>query len=157
MTFAIIIAVLLFFLMLLTLLPSVPGILFMFIAVVVYGLVDGFSTLDPWHLAIFGGITALSMAVDYFSGIIGAKLGGASKKAVLFGLIGLVIGLISFPPLGAFAGLFAGVFIAELVQFRDHMRALKAASFSLAGAAAGMIINICLAVIFWAIFLILVF
>ena len=157
MTFAIVIAVLLFFLGLLTLLPSVPGIVFMFITVLVYGLIDGFHTFEPWHLAIFGGITALSMAVDYFSGLIGAKLGGASRHAIIFGLIGLVIGLILFPPFGAFAGLFVGVFISELVQFKDHLRALKAASFSLAGAAAGMVINICLAIIFWIAYLIIVF
>ncbi len=128
----------------------------MFLVVTVYGFVTNFSELEPWHLAIFGGITVLSMAIDYFSGIIGAKWGGASRKAIIFGLIGLLIGLVLFPPLGAFIGMFLGVFVAELIQFNDHLKALRAASYSLVGIVAGAIANFVLAIGFFVDFLVVI-
>lgn len=145
MTIDILFTVLVFLCVMLTCIPTLPGIPLMFATIFIYGLIDGFETLQPWHLAIFGALALLSIFIDYSSGLIGAKLGGASKKALMFGVVGLFIGLIAFPPLGAFAGLFLGVFIAELLQFRDHQRALKAASYSLAATVAGAIANIVIA------------
>ena len=118
----------------------------MFGTIFLYALIDGFETLQPWHLGVFGALAILSIAIDYSSGLIGAKLGGASKKALIFGIMGLFIGLIAFPPLGAFIGLFLGVFIAELVQFKDHHRALKAASYSMVTTIIGALANIAIAI-----------
>lgn len=118
----------------------------MFGTLFIYGLIDKFQTLEAWHLAVFGGLALLSILIDYSSGLIGAKLGGANKKSLLFGIIGLFVGLIVFPPFGAFIGLFLGVFVAELVQFKDKHKALKAASYSLAATVTGAAANILIAI-----------
>lgn len=145
MTIDILFTVLVFLGLLLTCIPTLPGIPIMFATIFIYGLIDNFETLQVWHLAVFAGLTLLSITIDYSSGLIGAKLGGASKRALGLGMIGLVIGLITFPPLGAFAGLFMGIFIAELIQFRNHAKALKAASYSLAATLIGALVNIVIA------------
>jgi uncharacterized protein YqgC (DUF456 family) len=128
----------------------------MFGMVFVYGLIDGFETLQFWHLAIFGALALLSIGIDYSSGLIGAKLGGANKTSLLFGILGLFIGLMIFPPFGAFLGLFVGVFIAELLQFNDRRKALKAASYSVATTIIGALANILIAVGIFVAFLVII-
>lgn len=128
----------------------------MFGMIFIYALIGNFGTIEVWHLAIFGGLALLSILIDYSSGLIGAKLGGANKKSLLFGIIGLFVGLLFFPPFGAFIGLFMGVFIAELIQFHDHTKALKAASYSLATTVAGALANIAIAVGIFVSFLVII-
>ncbi|MFZ2682301.1 MAG: DUF456 domain-containing protein [Patescibacteria group bacterium] len=146
MTIDIIFTILLCLGLLLTFIPTLPGVPMMFGTLFIYGLIDKFQTLEAWHLAVFGGLALLSILIDYSSGLIGAKLGGANKKSLLFGIIGLFVGLIVFPPFGAFIGLFLGVFVAELVQFKDKHKALKAASYSLAATVTGAAANILIAI-----------
>ncbi len=157
MTIDILFTVLVFLGLLLTCIPTLPGVPIMFATIFIYGLIDNFETLQVWHLAVFAGLTLLSITIDYSSGLIGAKLGGASKQALGLGMIGLVIGLITFPPLGAFAGLFMGVFIAELIQFRNHAKALKAASYSLAATLIGALVNIVIALGSFISFLVIIY
>ena len=157
MTIDILFTILVFLCVMLTCIPTLPGVPVMFATIFIYGVIDHFETLQLWHLAIFGALALLSLFIDYSSGLIGAKLGGASKRALFFGIVGLFIGLIAFPPLGAFIGLFTGVFIAELIQFRDHQRALKAASYSLAATIAGAFANILIAIGSFIGFLVIIF
>lgn len=157
MTLEIIVSVLLFLCVIMTCIPTMPGIPLMFVFTLVYGTIDGFATMQPWFLVVFGAITLVSMAVDFFSGAIGAKFGGATRKSLLAGMICLFIGLILFPPFGAFIGLFLGIFVAEIVQLRHHIKALKAAAYSLVAAVVGLLVNVVLAVAYFVTFLIVVF
>ncbi len=142
---------------LLTFIPTTPGIPYMLFVTGLFSVLTKFDVVKPWMLAVFAGITLLSIIVDYSAGLIGAKLGGASKTSVIVGLIGLVIGLIVFPPFGALIGLFAGVFLAELIEFKDHAKALKAASYSLVTTVIGALVNIALAITFFILFLIFIY
>ncbi len=156
MTIDIVFALLLLLGVLLTCIPTLPGVPIMFGMVFIYGLIDGFETLQFWHLGIFGALALLSIAIDYSSGLIGAKLGGANKTSLLCGIIGLFLGLIILPPFGAFFGLFAGVFCGELIQFKDKRKALKAASYSLMTTVVGAAANILIAIGIFVSFLVIV-
>ncbi len=145
MTIDILFTVLLCLGLMLTCIPTLPGVPVMFAMIFVYALIDNFQSIQAWHVGVFATLALLSLVIDYSSGLIGAKLGGASKHAIMFGCIGLIVGLIALPPLGAFVGLFLGVFIAEIIQFKDHRRALKAASVSLVATLVGAITNIAIA------------
>lgn len=136
---------------------TLPGIPFMFLATLVYGIVDKFQHITPWQMLVFAGVAVLSVLIDAFSGILGAKFGGASRKSLLAGMIGLFVGLIVFPPFGAFIGLFLGVLGAEVIQFGNHSKALKAATSSMLSALAGTAINIVLAIGYFVAFLIIAF
>lgn len=146
MVLEIVVASLLALCVLMSCIPTMPGLPLMFLITIVYGFVDGFAHLSLWHFVVFGGIVALSMVIDTFSGVLGAKLGGASRKALLAGVVGVFVGLLLFPPLGAFLGLFAGVFVAEVAQFKNFLQAFKKASVSLAAAVAGTVANVMLAI-----------
>jgi uncharacterized protein len=157
MTLEIIFSILLAFGILLTAIPTVPGIIYMLLVSIIYAVIDRFEHITWVHIIIFVGILAVAVFTDYLSGLIGAKYGGANKKSIMAGFVGLILGLILLPPLGLFLGLFAGVFAAEMMQMKDHMTALRAASYSLAGTIVGMFINVALAIGFFVMFLVAVF
>jgi uncharacterized protein YqgC (DUF456 family) len=126
--------------------PIAPAISYMFLMATIYGFIDQFTNLTFAEFGILAGILFVSILVDFFSGIIGAKYGGASRKAIFYGISGTILGVIAFPPFGGILGLFAGVFLAEMIKGRKESEAFKAASGALMGATAGVIINSVLAV-----------
>src|SRR3989344_5546966 len=122
-------------------LPMLPAIPYMFAVALVFALFDHFAHVSLSTFGILGGIVALSFLIDHGSGIIGAKYGGASRKAIIGGLIGLVLGFLFFPPFGSFAGLFIGVFVVEFLQNRKRKDALRAATGAFLGSVTGVGIN----------------
>lgn len=157
MTLEIIIAFLLVCCVLFAWVPLLPWIPMMFVLTVVYGFATGFTVLTPTHLAYFGAAAAFSLAVDWSSGLLGAKLGGASRTSVLWGLAGMVLGFFAAPPVGMVVGLFLGVLISELVQKRPGSNPLKSATASLVASGVGMIINATIAVAYVVAFFLIVF
>lgn len=157
MTAEIIAAIVLFIGLAMACIPTLPGIPLMFVTTLVYALIDKWTHVQPWHFAVFAGMTLLSVAIDWSAGLIGAKLGGATRKSMLAGFVGLFVGLLMFPPIGAFLGLFVGILLAELWQMRHHMKAIKAAFASLAAAIIGTAANMVIALVYFIMFLVLVF
>lgn len=131
---------------------TLPGLAYMFVVALVFGFVDHFTHINAGNLVILGLISLLSIVVNYFSGIYGAKYYGATKQAIIAGIIGFLIGLIFFPPFGGFVGLFLGVFIVEIIHIPDFLKAFKKASGSLVGTIAGVLINLFLAGLFMVLF-----
>lgn len=140
-----------------TLMPTVPGIPYMFVLAVIYALLDKFQTFTWQYLLALGIIMVISILTDYLSGIIGAKYGGASRRSLFVGFACLVLGTIIAPPFGGFLGLFLGVLVSEFLQLGEHIRAFKAAGYSLVGALVGTLINFTLAIIFFIVFLVFMF
>lgn len=131
-----------------------PALPYMFTIALIFGFVDKFQHLSVTQLIILGVIALVSFINDYLTGLLGAKYGGAAKKSLIFGVIGMLIGVIVAPPFGGFPGLFAGILIAELVSFKDHLKALKAATGGLIGSVVGTIVTLILALVFLVLFLI---
>lgn len=134
-------------------LPSLP---YMFGITLIFISIDKFQHLKSYELIILGMIMILSLANDYFTGLIGAKYGGATKISLITGLIGVIIGLIVFPPFGGILGLFFGILVAEFIIFKDHLKALKAASGGVIGMLVGMIISLILALVYLVLFIVFV-
>ena len=128
--------------------PIFPGIPYMFIVALLYGTITHFHTLSYTHLTILGIVALLSFIVDYSTGLVGAKYGGAARRSIIFGLLGSIIGTIALPPFGGIAGLFLAILFSELFLHNDNKKAIRAASSSLLGSLAGIIINLFLALIF---------
>jgi len=134
-------------------LPLLPGIPFMLIVALIFGFVDHFGHLAIWELLILLALALASLLIDYLSGVIGARMSGASAKSSLGGIIGLIIGLILFPPFGGIVGLFAGILITELLIHNDNKRAVKAATGGLIGAIVGILTNLFVALAFLGLFI----
>jgi uncharacterized protein len=135
--------------------PLFPILPYLFTVATIFAFITKFSRLSGWDLGILGFILFLSILTDYFSGVLGAKYGVALKKSAIFGFVGAILGSIIFPPFGGFAGLFLGVVISELVNFKSKWQALKAGTYSILGTLLGMILNAFLAGFFILFFIVL--
>ncbi|MFA6552188.1 MAG: DUF456 domain-containing protein [Candidatus Paceibacterota bacterium] len=132
--------------------PIMPAISYMLLITLIFGIIDHFQTLTAGNFLILIAIWTLSILIDHLSGILGAKYGGASRKGMICGFIGLIVGFLMFPPFGGFLGLFAGVLTAEILNNRSQKEALTAAGASLFGSILGVAVNTILAVIFLILF-----
>ncbi len=131
-----------------------PAHLYLFIIILIYAYINGFSQLKAWEFAVLTIFVVIMIFIDYFSGLIGAKFSGASKKSIWLGTIGLVMGLIIFPPFGALIGLFLGILISEILSYKKIREAIKIASGSLLGNLAGILINFFLSLVILTLFII---
>ena len=138
-------------------LPVIPGLLYMLFVAIMYAAISSFKILTLGKLGILGGLAVLSVLVDFFSGAIGARFGGASAKALLWGMFGFLIGLFLFPPFGPFIGLFAGVFLSEYNSHKNGQLAIRSATFSLVGKTVGIAFNLVLAFLFFGLSLYFIF
>ena len=137
--------------------PLVPIIPLMFIGATAFALADRFIHVTPYELIALSVLFVVSILVDYSSGIVGARLGGALRYSILFGIAGFVLGFLFLPPLGGFLGLFIGILFSEYLSHNNGGRALKAATGSLFGIMGGLIINTIIAFTFSILFLIFLF
>jgi len=107
------------------LLPVIPDLIIIWGAALGYGLIVGWGDSGPW---IFGMITVLGLggvvAEIWMSGM-GGKIGGASFKSILVGILLGVIGFIFLTPVGGLALLLVGTFTMEYYRLGDAAAALK--------------------------------
>lgn len=135
-------------------LPALPGIPYMFVITLIYAALTKFTTLTTSELLVLLSLAVISISVDYLSGILGARYGGAHKKSLLLGFLGMLIGLFILPPFGSIIGLFLGVMIAEIMMHNDKDKAFKAAAGSLIGTLSGIAINLVLGITYIILFII---
>jgi uncharacterized protein YqgC (DUF456 family) len=75
----------------------------------------GFSSTFLW---VWAGITVAVTVLDYVLPAIMTKKFGGSKLAVIGSVVGLIIGIFFFPPLGMILGPFLGALLGELIYSR---------------------------------------
>jgi uncharacterized protein YqgC (DUF456 family) len=111
-----------------TVLPILPGTILIFVAALLYALVEGFQAVGWPTLVLLGVLAALATTADIWVSSIGAKMGGASGWSVVVGLFGGLAGLLLFNLPGAILGAILGVLLTEIIRVGDWRRALKAGS-----------------------------
>jgi uncharacterized protein YqgC (DUF456 family) len=96
------------------LVPVLPDVPIIWLAALGYGLVEGFDGWpDAIAMLVLTVLMVLAIIVDLTLGAAGAAKKGASWQAIAASLVGGLIGLLFFPPLGALLGALLGVFIVE--------------------------------------------
>ncbi len=120
-----------------SILPFLPGIPLVFLAVIGYGWYEGFKEITVHYVAMVGALTILSLVVDYLSGVWGAKKVGSSKAGIIGAFLGVVIGVF-FGPLGILLGPLAGAFAGEYLMLRDFNQAAKVAIGTMVGVITGV-------------------
>lgn len=124
-----------------TILPVLPGIALIFVAALFYGWYEGFATITANYLIVLGILTLLSMLFTYLATVMGTRRFGSGKWGSLGALIGLVLGLFLFPPLGLIIGPLAGAFIGEYLTQQDFKQAAQAVLGALIGLFSGIVFN----------------
>ena len=82
---------------------------------------------------------AASFLIDYIATLLGAKTLGATWRGMLGALVGLILGLIMFPPFGLILGPFVGAVVFEWAFGREIREASKAGVGAVAGVILGMV------------------
>lgn len=114
-------------------LPVLPGPITGWVGLLLLHLTDAVP-MNWTALIITLVIAVVVWVVDYFIPAIGTKKFGGSKYGVIGTMLGLLAGILFFPPLGLIIGPFAGAFLGEMIHdSSDSSRALKAAFGSFIG------------------------
>ena len=133
-------------------LPLVPGIVLVYLAALLYAVIEGFARIGPITLAVLTVLAVVGVTADLWVSSLGAKVGGASVWALLGGLVLGLVGLIFFSLPGAIVGSVAGVIAVELWRVRDWRKVLKAGGGWLIGWLLSTVVQLSIALIMIAIF-----
>jgi uncharacterized protein YqgC (DUF456 family) len=110
----------------------------------------------PMNWTFLGITLAIAIAIwiiDYFIPAMGTKKFGGTRYGVIGTMMGLILGLIFFPPLGIIIGPFIGAYLGEMLNDRtDKKRALKAAFGSFIGFLTSTFLKFVTVVIFAGLF-----
>jgi len=135
-----------------TVVPIIPGTILIFVAALVYAVIDGFRAVGWPTLVLLGVMAAVATTADIWASSVGAKMGGASIWSVLAGLAGGLVGMLLFTLPGAIIGAVLGVLLAEVARRGDWEQALKAGGGWAIGWALSMVANIAIGLAMVAIF-----
>lgn len=141
---ALILSILLFIAGLLgTVLPVLPGAILIYVGMLVYGLMTGFATLNAQFFILQALVLIFTFFMDFIASSVGTKGFGGSKQAVLGAIIGTILGLISFGPIGIVVGPFLGSVVAEMLQGKQLNQAIYVGFGTLIGSLGGTFLKLC--------------
>ncbi len=105
-----------------TVLPALPGVVFVFAGIVLAAWIDGFVAISLWTVSIVAVLTLAGFLVDYLATLFTAQRAGAT----VLGLVGAAVGTIAGIMSGLWGLIFmplAGAAIGEYIAHRDALRA----------------------------------
>ena len=122
--------------------PGVPGPPFSFLALVMMSVAKSWEPFSLNFLIVMALLTIAVTALDYVVPAAGARKFGASKYGFWGAVIGMLVGIIFFPPLGMIIGAFLGAITGELVMGKASYDALKAGWGVFVGVMFGMVLKL---------------
>jgi len=119
-------------------LPILPGTLLVWLSVLFYYLVEralGFAAIDPITFIVVTALALVAGTSEIWLPLLGARQSGSSKRAMVAGLLGALIGtfVLPIPLVGTVVGYAAGVLLGEYQKHGDWDKALRAGAGGLAG------------------------
>jgi uncharacterized protein YqgC (DUF456 family) len=136
-----------------TVLPALPGTLFVLAGIVLGAWIDDFTRVGSTTLIVVSVLAVLAWLLDFIAGLLGAKRVGASRQALIGAALGTLaglfmglVGVLFMPLVGAAAG--------ELLAQRDHRRAARVGAATWLGIMIGMIAKVVLAFMMIGVFIV---
>lgn len=136
-----------------TVLPALPGTLFVWAGIVLGAWIDGFARVSVGSVAAVSVLAVVAWGLDFASGLLGAKKAGASRQAIIGAALGTVAGIfmglvgVLFMPL-------VGAAVGEYLARQEHDRAIKVGVATWLGIMAGLVAKVVMAFIMIGIFLV---
>jgi len=107
-------------------LPVIPGPPLSFIALLILHLAKDGGVFSTSFIILMAALTVAVTLLDYIVPAAGAKKYGASRTGVWGSVLGMVIGILFFPPWGVFFGALFGAVLGELITGKETATALRA-------------------------------
>lgn len=133
-------------------LPILPGMILVWITVLVYAWANDFSILGPWPFAAITLVALVTGSANIWLPLLGAQKTGAARGAIFLGFLGAIIGTFIIPLVGTIIGYALGILLGELIRQRDVGLAVKAGLGGLAGWGIATIVELSGAVMILIIF-----
>jgi hypothetical protein len=136
-----------------TVLPALPGTLFILAGIVLGAWIDDFTRIGWGSVAAVSALAVLAWGLDYAAGLLGARGAGASRQAIIGAVLGTVAGVfmglvgVLFMPL-------VGAAIGEYLAHKDHQRAVKVGVATWLGIMAGLVAKVVIAFMMIGIFVV---
>ena len=128
-------------------LPIIPGIPLSYTALILLQLAKEKPVFSQSVLITFAVLTIIVSLIDYFLPLLGAKLYGISRSGIWGTIIGMILGIIFFPPWGMVLGMFIGAILGELKAGKENSAALKAGLITFIGSVTSIFITLSLSVV----------
>ncbi|MFZ2649226.1 MAG: DUF456 domain-containing protein [Burkholderiaceae bacterium] len=134
-----------------TVLPALPGPLFVLAGIVLAAWIDDFARIGWGSVAAVSVLAVLAWVLDFVAGLFGAKKAGASRQAIIGAALGTVAGIfmglvgILFMPL-------VGAAVGEFLAQRDQRRAVHVGVATWLGVMAGLVAKVVIAFMMIGIF-----
>lgn len=130
-------------------LPLIPGIALIWLAALGYAILEGFAAIDWLSFTTITAIALIAGTADIWMPLMGSKRSGASRRALLFGLVGSAIGFLVLTPMfpiigsliGGILGYALGILLGQYHKYRDWNIALKASVGGIAGWGISMVVQ----------------
>jgi uncharacterized protein YqgC (DUF456 family) len=107
-------------------LPFVPGgVPVAWLGLFIFAIGTGFERISLAATLIFLGVMLLTIAVDFFSPMLGAGKYRASRWGILGAFIGSLLGIFILGLWGIILGPFMGAILGELIAGRKYTQAFK--------------------------------
>jgi len=107
-------------------LPVVPGPPLAYLSLILMSIARGWQTFSPAALIVLALLTVAVSILDALLPVFASKRQGASKAGVWGSVVGMIAGMLLFPPFGMIIGTFAGAVLGELLFSPRRENALKA-------------------------------
>jgi len=124
--------------------PVLPGPPISYISLILISLAYTWRAYTPRFLIIMGVLTVVVTVLDFILPVYLPKRYGASKFGIWGSILGMIVGLIFFPPFGLIIGTFLGAVLGELAFNKDKRSSLKAALGVLVGTVLSIMIKVTL-------------
>ena len=125
-----------------SILPVVPGPILSFLGLMVYYIFQENEILSLGVILFFAIGMLFLVVADYALPILGVKFLGASKSGQWGAVIGALLGIVFFPPLGIFIGALAGAIIGEMSRGKNFSEAMRVALGVITGSVAAIILQV---------------
>ena len=122
-------------------LPVLPGLPFSYLGLLVLQLTES-APFSVSFLVIWGVIIAVIYVLENLLPMYTTKKFGGSAYGATGSTIGMILGMLFFPPLGFFLGTLVGAFVGELIDTPDIQKALKSAWGSFVGFLTGTALKV---------------
>jgi len=124
--------------------PGLPGAPLIFAGLLLAAWAESFEYVALGTILIIAVLAMLTFAVDFWATMFGAKKFGASKRAVIGAVLGLIGGIfLGFP--GVIFGPFIGAVVGELSARRNLHQATRAGIGATVGFVLGAALKLALA------------
>ena len=125
-----------------TILPALPGVILIFGGMVLYGFMTNFTGLSIYFFIMQSIVMLVIFLVDFLASAVSTKKYGGSKQATFGAVLGTIVGIMVFGPLGIIIGPFVGSVITEVIIGKEIKQAVLVGFGSLVGVLGGTIFKL---------------